>query len=106
MSDLSTTAIAPGGGQLSERVRLLLRSRSGLIGLILVVLLTLLSLASAFGWLPYDPLAQDPPSRLQPPSGAHWFGTDQFGRDVFVRVAAGVANRSGDSRTIPMTMMA
>jgi peptide/nickel transport system permease protein len=92
MSDISTTAIAPGGGQLRERVRLLLRSRSGLIGLILVIILTLLSLASAFGWLPYDPLAQDPPSRLQPPSGAHWFGTDQFGRDVFVRVAAGVAN--------------
>jgi peptide/nickel transport system permease protein len=75
-----------------ERVKLLLRSRSGLIGLILVVLLALLSLASAFGLLPFDPLAQDPPSRLQPPSATHWFGTDQFGRDVFSRVAAGVAN--------------
>lgn len=75
-----------------ERVRLLLRSRSGLTGLIIVVALAALSLASAFGLLAYDPLAQDTPSRLQPPSGAHWFGTDQFGRDVFSRVAAGVAN--------------
>ncbi|MEW2006211.1 ABC transporter permease [Microbacterium sp. NPDC079208] len=93
MTDISQTpALAPGGGRTMERVRLLLRSRSGLAGLIIVVLLVVLSLVSAFGLLPFDPLAQDPPSRLQPPSAVHWFGTDQFGRDVFSRVAAGVAN--------------
>ncbi|WP_061015759.1 ABC transporter permease [Microbacterium sp. CCH5-D1] len=93
MTDISQTpTIAPGGGRTMERVRLLLRSRSGLAGLIIVVLLAVLSLISAFGLLPFDPLAQDPPSRLQPPSAVHWFGTDQFGRDVFSRVAAGVAN--------------
>lgn len=93
MTDISlTAALAPGGGRTLQRVKLLLRSRSGLTGLILVVLLGLLSLASAFGLLPFDPLAQDPPSRMQPPSATHWFGTDQFGRDVFSRVAAGVAN--------------
>jgi peptide/nickel transport system permease protein len=92
MSDLTQAALAPGGGRTMERVRVLLRSRSGLIGLILIALLTILSLFSAFGWLPYDPIAQDPPSRLQPPSSTHLFGTDQFGRDVFSRVAAGVAN--------------
>lgn len=93
MTDISQTpTIAPGGGRTMERVRLLLRSRSGLVGLIIVVLLAVLSLVSAFGLLPFDPLAQDPPSRLQPPSAVHWFGTDQFGRDVFSRVAAGVAN--------------
>ncbi|MCE0509742.1 ABC transporter permease [Microbacterium sp. KKR3/1] len=93
MTDISQTpTLAPGGGRSMERVRLLLRSRSGLTGLIIVVLLAVLSLVSAFGLLPFDPLAQDPPSRLQPPSAVHWFGTDQFGRDVFSRVAAGVAN--------------
>ena len=93
MTDISQTpTLAPGGGRTMERVRLLLRSRSGLAGLIIVVLLAVLSLVSAFGLLPFDPLAQDPPSRLQPPSAVHWFGTDQFGRDVFSRVAAGVAN--------------
>lgn len=93
MTDITqSAALAPGGGRTMERVRLLLRSRSGLIGLILIVVLGVLSLLSAFGLLPYDPIAQDPPSRLQPPSAAHWFGTDQFGRDVFSRVAAGVAN--------------
>ncbi|SFN45433.1 ABC transporter permease [Mycetocola miduiensis] len=92
MSDLTQAALAPGGGRTMERARALVRSRSGLIGLILIAMLTVLSLFSAFGWLPYDPIAQDPPSRLQPPSSTHFFGTDQFGRDVFSRVAAGVAN--------------
>ncbi|GAA2365350.1 ABC transporter permease [Dactylosporangium salmoneum] len=36
-----------------------------------------------------DPLAADPLSALQPPGGAHWFGTDQLGRDVFARVVYG-----------------
>ena len=93
MTDITQTAtLAPGGGRTTERVRLLLRSRSGLVGLIIVILLGVLSLLSAFGLLPYDPIAQDPPARLQPPSAEHWFGTDQLGRDVFSRVAAGVAN--------------
>ncbi|MEP5155495.1 ABC transporter permease [Planktotalea sp.] len=34
---------------------------------------------------PYDPLASSD-AILQPPSGAHWFGTDHLGRDVFSRV--------------------
>lgn len=41
-------------------------------------------------WIaPYDPLAQDVVARLKGPSQAHWFGTDQFGRDVLSRVIHG-----------------
>ena len=36
--------------------------------------------------VPYDPLASNAERTLQPPSVAHWFGTDQLGRDVFSRV--------------------
>jgi peptide/nickel transport system permease protein len=45
-------------------------------------------LAAAFApWLaPYDPYAIDPMIRLTPPNAAHWFGTDQFGRDTLSRV--------------------
>ncbi|QYH36572.1 ABC transporter permease [Salinibacterium sp. M195] len=93
MTDITpSTTLSAAGGPTGERLRLLVRSKSGLTGLILIVLLGVLSLISAFGLLPFDPITQDPPSRLQSPSAVHWFGTDQFGRDVFARVAAGVAN--------------
>ncbi|MGQ3671888.1 ABC transporter permease [Xanthobacter sp. TB0136] len=36
--------------------------------------------------VPYDPLATNSAMSLQPPSAAHWFGTDNLGRDVFSRV--------------------
>jgi peptide/nickel transport system permease protein len=34
---------------------------------------------------PYDPLTSDATAALQPPSAAHWFGTDALGRDIFSR---------------------
>lgn len=51
-------------------------------------LFLLLVILALFGpWLvPYDPLASNSERTLQPPSAAHWFGTDQLGRDVFSRV--------------------
>ena len=51
-------------------------------------LLVLILFAAIFGpWIvPYDPLASDTASALKPPSAAHWFGTDQLGRDIFSRV--------------------
>ena len=42
-----------------------------------------------------SPTATHPPTgqvlanRLQPPSAAHWFGTDAFGRDLYSRVVWG-----------------
>jgi peptide/nickel transport system permease protein len=35
---------------------------------------------------PYDPLTSNAANALQSPSPAHWFGTDQLGRDIFSRV--------------------
>jgi len=38
-------------------------------------------------WIvPHDPLASNAAAALQPPSAAHWFGTDALGRDIFSRV--------------------
>jgi ABC-type dipeptide/oligopeptide/nickel transport system permease subunit len=42
-------------------------------------------------WLaPYDPLAIEMTRIMQTPSGAHWFGTDGQGRDIFSRVLFGL----------------
>src|SRR2546423_6034335 len=38
--------------------------------------------------VPYDPLASNTAMSLKAPSRAHWFGTDQLGRDVFSRVVS------------------
>jgi peptide/nickel transport system permease protein len=51
-------------------------------------LFALIALCALFGpyIVPYDPLASDTASALKAPSLAHWFGTDQLGRDIFSRV--------------------
>jgi peptide/nickel transport system permease protein len=36
--------------------------------------------------VPYDPLVSNTAQALKPPSRAHWFGTDQLGRDLLSRV--------------------
>jgi peptide/nickel transport system permease protein len=60
-----------------------------LIGL---TVLGIVILSAALGpfLLPYRPLATDPEARLMPPSLAHPMGTDNFGRDVLVRVLYGI----------------
>lgn len=68
------------------------RTPSGLIGVILMLLVLLLALMSLFGLTPHDPALQNVADSLKSPGSAHWFGTDQFGRDVFSRVASGLAN--------------
>jgi peptide/nickel transport system permease protein len=51
-------------------------------------LLILIIFLAIFGpWIvPYDPLASNTAQALKPPSAAHWFGTDQLGRDILSRV--------------------
>ena len=53
----------------------------------LALLVTLVVLAIVGPTIaPYDPLASNTAKALQPPSRAHWFGTDQIGRDILSRV--------------------
>jgi peptide/nickel transport system permease protein len=54
-------------------------------------ILALVALVALFApWLaPYDPMALKVLDRLQSPRAAHWFGTDELGRDVFSRVIFG-----------------
>lgn len=57
----------------------------GLGFLLLLVLMAVLAPVIA----PYDPNQQDLLVRLQPPSGDHWLGTDDYGRDVLSRLIYG-----------------
>jgi len=71
-----------------ERLRLLLRSPSFLIGAgVLLFWLTCALLGSRI--TPYDPIFDQTSDLSQRPSTEHWFGTDRLGRDVFSRVLAG-----------------
>jgi peptide/nickel transport system permease protein len=58
------------------------------IGMVLVAVFVVFALFAP--WIaPQNPSDIDLPARLQPPSGAHWFGTDELGRDIFSRVIYG-----------------
>ena len=63
--------------------------KSRLIFFILLAAILLLVTVFAEKLAPYDPYAQDLSLSKQPPSAAHWMGTDQYGRDVFSRVLVG-----------------
>jgi peptide/nickel transport system permease protein len=66
----------------------IVRSPLAIVGLLILGLWT----ACAIAWplvAPYDPNQFHFNARLQPPSSSFFFGTDQFGRDIFSRVLAG-----------------
>jgi peptide/nickel transport system permease protein len=71
-----------------EFLRNLVRSKTFIAG---AVILGFWILAAIFGNLlvPQDPLAQNLLDINKAPSTAHWFGTDQLGRDMFARVITG-----------------
>lgn len=50
----------------------------------LLVMILIAILPQAFA--PFDPIVMDYNAIMQPPSAVHWFGTDNFGRDMFSRV--------------------
>ncbi|KGD76796.1 D-ala-D-ala transporter subunit [Tatumella morbirosei] len=71
-----------------RRFWLISRSPLTLVGGAIIAIMLLLMI---FGpWIvPQDPDAINLAARLQPPGSAHWFGTDEVGRDLFSRVIAG-----------------
>jgi len=76
-------------GKFKEVWRRLKKSKTAMFGL---VVLSIFILAAIFAELliPYSvALKQNIPIRLQGPSAEHWFGTDGYGRDLFVRILHG-----------------
>jgi peptide/nickel transport system permease protein len=83
----AAVTVAHGRGELPPW-RLLLRRPTFIVG---AAILLFWVVCAVFGHAiaPQDPLAQQLLATNKGPSGAHWFGTDQLGRDVFSRVLVG-----------------
>lgn len=68
-------------------LRKFLRNPTALVGTIILSALVLIAVIGPF--FVQDPLLQQTSIKLQPPSLEHWFGTDDFGRDVLARIVVG-----------------
>ncbi len=68
--------------------RRLLKQKSAVLGLVVIVLFVLMAILAPL-IVPYDPALQSWTSVRKPPSLAHWFGTDESGRDLVSRVIFG-----------------
>ncbi|MCT4563857.1 MAG: ABC transporter permease [Maledivibacter sp.] len=68
--------------------RRLKKNKAAMFGLSIILLLILTAIFADF-IAPYHYAKQSLKDALQTPSSAHWFGTDEFGRDIFTRVVYG-----------------
>lgn len=85
---MSQTTQALAAPESIDRLRLLRRSASAVVGLTILIVLGAIALAAP--WIaPQDPLLQDLGVRLQPPSATHLLGTDGLGRDLLSRLIYG-----------------
>ncbi len=73
-----------------ETWRRLLKNKGAVFGMCFLILLVVVALLSGFIY-DYDTqiIQMNMKEALQPPSAAHWFGTDSLGRDIFARVLYG-----------------
>ena len=74
--------------RLGRTLRLARRYPTTAIGILVIVLMVVMGALAPFLFTG-DPYMVDPPSRLQAPSDANWFGTDFLGRDVYARTMYG-----------------
>ncbi len=75
---------------LQETWRRLIKNKGAVVGMAFLVFLVLAAVLSPFIFnYETDVIGQNMKERLLAPCAAHWFGTDEFGRDLFARVVYG-----------------
>jgi peptide/nickel transport system permease protein len=92
MSVVAAGAAPSGNGRIDSPGRLALRALLGRPTAVFggVVLIGMMALALFAPWIaPYDPLATSWTLVRKAPSAAHWFGTDEVGRDLLSRIIWG-----------------
>lgn len=72
----------------SDAMRRLLANRGAAVGGVIFLLIILVAIIAPL-LAPYDPIKLNVVDSLQAPSGRHWLGTDQFGRDILSRIIYG-----------------
>ena len=94
MTDAVLSALPATGSQdelespARRALRRLFKRKGAVVGLVVIAAFVLLALFAPL-IAPYDPIATSWTSVRKPPSAAHWFGTDDVGRDVLARVIFG-----------------
>ena len=86
-------------------LRRLFRRRLVLAGALLLALITAFALLAPL-ITPYSPTAIKVAQRLRPPGAEHFFGTDEFGRDVFARIIFGARASLGIGLAVVAASMA
>jgi peptide/nickel transport system permease protein len=76
------------GGELADLWRRLRRNRAAVAGAGIVAVFVFLAVLAPV-LVPFDPIQGNLNDRLQPPSAAHWLGTDELGRDLLSRILFG-----------------
>jgi peptide/nickel transport system permease protein len=88
-ADIALAAEADSLESPSRRaLRRLLRRRGAVVGLVVIAAFVLLAIFAPLV-SPYDPIATNWALVRKPASAAHWFGTDELGRDILTRVIFG-----------------
>lgn len=73
-----------------ETWRRLLQNKGAIFAMIFLLVLVILAISSGFIFdYETDVIGQNMADKLMPPCSQHWFGTDEYGRDLFARVIYG-----------------
>ncbi len=88
-SEAPTSARQAMAGKFYRAGQLIIANPAALAGLIIILLLILMAVLAPQLAMGISPIEQNLSNRLHAPDAAHWFGTDELGRDIYARTLYG-----------------
>lgn len=90
IADVGKRATNPKVEAYKGLLKRLIKNKAAVVGGLLIIVFILTGIVGPyFTWL--DPNATQITNKLAPPSTEHWFGTDNYGRDIFTRIIHGMS---------------